>query len=136
MRRQVALLVVVMLSTTLVGCGGRNTAQVSGLVRYADGTLLDPAYSFIQLRPAEGTTAEIRKAASSRIAEDGAFKLYTRRPGDGVFCGKYKIVLSVTSGPFDPVSQIPIKYTQVSTSPLSVDVDSDIDDLIVEIDRL
>ena len=116
------------------GCG-RDTAQVSGQVRYVDGSQLGQAYSFIQLRPTDDTTAEIRKAASARLKDDGSFELFTRKPGDGVFKGQYKVTFSVTSGPFSQVSLVPEQYTRLDATPFEVDITSDVDDLLFELEK-
>ena len=91
----------------------------------------------MNLEPTVDSPAEIRKAASGQISkEDGSFELYTRKPGDGVFLGKYAVVFAVWKGPMEPVSLIDDKYTNSSTTPYRVTIDQDVDDLVFEIEPL
>lgn len=122
---------ILLLILCVAGCGQRQTAQVSGVVKYADGSDIEGAAKIIRFQPTPDTTAEIRKAASGRIQPDGSFTLMTRKPADGVICGKYFVVFSVLSNPIDPsTSLVSKKYTGEEPSPFEpIVVDRDITDL-------
>lgn len=124
-----------LLASGLLGCGGGpDTAQVSGKVLFKDGTAPKGGVCAIQFLPATDTTAEIRKAASGDIREDGTFEVYTRKPGDGIFIGKYDVTFAVWESPMSSVSLIDAKYTKPSTTPFHVTIDDDADDLSFEIE--
>ena len=129
------LVVLLVFAGGMSGCGGRpETAQVRGKVLYKDGTVPTGGVCVVQFQPAADTSAEIRKAASSEIQPDGSFEAYTRKPGDGVFLGKYNVTFSVWKGPMEPVSLIADKYTKADTTPHTVEVEGDRDDLLFEIE--
>ncbi|MCO6044809.1 hypothetical protein NG895_12930 [Aeoliella sp. ICT_H6.2] len=110
------------LVTCVTGCGG-DTAQVSGHVEYEDGSPLVGAIRVIRFEPTEDSKAVVRKVASSPIADDGSFELVTKRPGDGVYKGKYKVTFTVLESPATGVSLIKPEYTTAMDSPLEVSVD-------------
>jgi hypothetical protein len=118
-----------------IGCGGRpDAAQVSGKVLMKDGSAPQGGVRVVQFQPAKDTTAEIRKAASGEIQDDGSFVAYTRKPGDGVFLGKYDVTFSVWKGPMDSTSLIDPKFSRASTTPYHITVEDDIDDLKFELE--
>lgn len=118
----------------IMGCGGRSgTAQVSGKVVYKDGTVPKGGVCLVQFQPTADTTADIRKAASGNIESDGTFQVYTRKPGDGIFLGKYAVIFSVWKGPMEPISFVDQRYTKAETTPFIVEVVGDRDDLLFEI---
>ncbi len=118
------------------GCSGRpDTAQVSGKVLYQDGSAPTGGVRVVQFVPIDSTDAEIRKAASGQIKEDGSFTLSTRKPGDGVFLGEYAVTFTVWKAPREPVSLIKQQYTSAGTTPYKVTVDGDRDDLTFEIEK-
>ena len=120
---------------TILGCSGRpETAQVRGKVLYKDGKVPKGGVCVVQFQPAADSTAIIRKAASSEIRPDGTFEAYTRKPGDGVFLGKYNVTFAVWKGPMEPVSLIANKYTKADTTPYTVEIEGDRDDLSFEIE--
>lgn len=119
----------------LVGCDrGPATAQVSGNVKYKDGTVPKGGVCVVRFEPAEDTTAEIRKTATGNIEPDGSFKLSTKRPGDGVYLGSYNVTFAVWKGPRDPTSLIKEIYSNSATTPYHVTVDGDQSDLSFEIE--
>jgi hypothetical protein len=120
-----------------VGCGGSpDTAQVSGKVLYKDGTVPRGGVCMVEFQPAADTSAKIRKPAKGEIREDGSFEAFTRKPGDGVFVGKYDVTFAVWKGAMEPVSLIDRKYTRASTTPYHVTIDDDVGDLQFEIEPL
>ena len=120
----------------LAGCGAKETYQVSGRVQYSDGSPITGGVRVVRLQPTEDTTAKVRKAASADIAEDGSFELFTRRPGDGVFAGKYSVTFSILTQPLGGTSLIPAYYTDARSSPFTIEVVDDRSDLNFELDKL
>jgi hypothetical protein len=107
---------------------------VKGKVLYKDGTVPQGGVRVIRFEPASDTTATIRKTASGQIQDDGSFELFTRKPGDGVFLGKYAVTFTHWRGTRDRVSLIDEKYTTAATTPYHVTVEEDVDDLKFEIE--
>jgi hypothetical protein len=119
----------------LAGCGAKESHQVSGLVQYIDGSPISGGVRVIRFQPTDDTSAKIRKAASAEIAPDGSFELFTRRPGDGVFRGKYAVTFSVLTQPLGGKSLIPAKYSDIQSTPFIVEVDDDKTDLKFELEK-
>lgn len=117
------------------GCGGRPTAQVSGTVKYKDGSPIVAPAKVVRFVPAPDTTAEIRKAASGYIQDDGTFEMYTQKPGDGVIKGQYVVVFSVLENPMGGESLLKEEYGDPDLSPYTIDVDSDQNDLVYEVEK-
>jgi hypothetical protein len=128
-------LALVVFCAAAAGCNNRPTAQVRGKVLYKDGSVPQGGVRVIRFEPTPDTTAAIRKTASGQIMDDGSFDLFTRKPGDGVILGKYAVTFTVWRGPRDRVSLIDDKYTASATTPYTVTVDDDMDDLKFEIER-
>ena len=134
---RLVLVVCVLCLSAILGCGGRaGTAQVKGRVLYKDGTVPTGGVCVVQFMPAEDSTAKIRKAASGEIQKDGWFQAYTRKPGDGVFVGKYDVTFSVWPSVTDSTSLIDLKYTNAATTPHHVTIEDDVDNLEFEIEPL
>lgn len=119
----------------IAGCNSRPTAQVKGKVLYKDGSVPQGGVRVIRFEPTADTTATTRKTATGDIADDGSFEMYSRKPGDGVFLGKYAVTFSVWRGPRDRVSLIDEKYTASATTPYTVTVEGDMEDLKYELER-
>jgi hypothetical protein len=131
------LLLAAVCLATIVGCGkAHSTAQVSGKIQLKDSSLQNAGIRMVRLEPTGDTSATIRKGASGTINEDGSFQLYTRRPGDGVYLGKYAVTFAFYRGAMDQRSLIPAKYTSAATTPYQVVVDDDRDDLSFEIEPI
>jgi hypothetical protein len=121
----------------LPGCNrGPVMYDVGGTVLYTDGSVPKGAVAVVRLQPSGNSTAEIRSGATGSIGPDGSFELYTRVPGDGVYEGQYDVTFAVLKSIVDPVSLIPAKYSNPTTSGYTVTVDQDIDDLKFEIEPL
>jgi hypothetical protein len=117
------------------GCRrGPAMAQVRGKVFYKDGTVPQGALAIVRFEPATDSTAEVRKGASGSIGPDGSFEMITRVPGDGVYLGSYAVTFAVQMGETASTSVILPKYNNRSTTPYSVEVSDDIDDLKYEIE--
>jgi hypothetical protein len=118
-----------------IGCGSsRDTVNVSGAVKYKDGSPITGGVRFIRFEPTDESTATVRKAASSEIATDGTFDLFTRKPGDGVFRGRYAVNFTVMTGATGGKSLIDPKYESPATTPYVVDVTEDMTDLVYELE--
>ena len=115
------------------GCGDAKMAQVSGRVQYKGGQPLDGEIRVIRFQPADDTQADIVKAASGTIEPDGTFQLYTRKPGDGVFLGKYTVTFTVLKSLGGP-QLIQPRYTSPSDTPYLVEVTGDMKDLVYEVE--
>jgi hypothetical protein len=120
----------------LAGCGAKESYQVGGRVQYIDGSPITGAVRVIRFQPTDDTTATVRKAASADIAADGTYTLFTRRPGDGVFRGKYAVTFSVLTQPLGGKSLIHDYYTDPRSTPFKVEVDEDKTDLNFDLEKL
>jgi hypothetical protein len=110
-------------------------ARVSGKVFYKDGSVPRGAVCVVSLLPTDDSTAEIRKGATGAIAEDGAFDMMTRKPGDGVYLGDYSVTFTVLRNPRDPgTSLISPKYGNPATTPYKLKVDGNKEGLRYEIE--
>lgn len=117
-----------------VGCGGKETAQVSGHVQYKGGAPIKAGIRVIRFEPAEDTTAAVRKTASGDIGQDGSFTLFTRKPGDGVPLGKYKVTFTLLTSVTGGENITRPEYMSAATSPFEVEVTDDVSDLLYEIE--
>lgn len=130
MRCNLLLLVCGMIVAVVVGCdSGPKVVNASGKVTFAGGVPAGAGVKVIRFEPTPDTTAEIKKAASGSIAEDGSFDMYTRTPGDGVYAGKYAVVFSVLNSPIEQKSLIDSKYTSSATTPYTIELVDDRSDL-------
>ena len=119
-----AFIVVALLLFGLAGCGkgGLELHEVTGTVKYSDGTVPqgEPGMStitFTPVNPMEG------KAASSSIAPDGSFSLYTVRQGDGgALAGDYRVTLNVITGYPRGRQLVAGQYTNLNETPLTATV--------------
>ena len=119
------LLASLILVAALVGCGP-SSVSVEGIAS-VDGTPLDTGN--VAFHPV-GTKGDVESVVGrSEIDSSGKYKLYTDgKPG--VPAGSYKVVVLAgkpanSSDPYStPVSLIDKKYTQLETTPLTVDVAS------------
>lgn len=115
----------------IAGCGRRaGTAEVKGRVVFKDGTVPRGAVCVVRFQPAADSPAEIRKAATGDIEADGFFEAFTRKPGDGVFLGKYDVTFSVLGDGTDSNSSlIDQKYTKAASTPYHITIEDDVADL-------
>jgi hypothetical protein len=112
-----------------VGCGSESKIMVTGVVKHPDGTVSKtPSPGYISFVP-EDLYAPGAKGASGAInANTGEFALYTVKPGDGAFPGKYKVTIML-DGSYPPKpngasSLVPPEYTSPDTTPLTAEVSS------------
>ncbi|MGD9632918.1 MAG: hypothetical protein AB7I57_07320 [Pirellulales bacterium] len=111
-------------------------AQVSGKVLYKDGSVPKAGVRVVRFEPTDDSPAEVRRPAGGAIGDDGSFTLSTRKPGDGVYLGKYAVTFTVVKAPREPISYIKPEYTRSATTPYHVTIEGDRDDLLFEIEPL
>jgi hypothetical protein len=116
-------------SLVLSGCGNEGKVNVTGVIKHPDGSVAKtPAPGYISFVP-EDINAPGAKGASGAInANTGEFTLYTVKPGDGAFPGKYKVTVML-DGSYPPKpngasSLVPTEYTSPDTTPLSAEISS------------
>lgn len=104
--------------------------QVSGVVKYEDGSLIPAERLVIRFEPLAAPKDERThpKAATSVVnPEDGTFgELSTFRYGDGVVRGRHKVLLAAVSAEPSATREggaplVPLAYRELSTTPLKVD---------------
>jgi hypothetical protein len=131
------LLIAIALLCAAAGCGSREpVAQVAGKIDMKDSSLQNAGIRMVRFEPTTDTPSATRKGASGVIEKDGSFKVYTRRPGDGIQLGKYAVTFAFFRGAMDQKSLIPAKYTTAATTPYQVVIDRDRDDLNFEIESM
>jgi hypothetical protein len=116
--------IVTMLLLPLTGCGkgGLELHEVTGTVKFKDGTVPqgEPGMSTITFTPVNPMDG---KAASSSIAPDGTFSLYTVRQGDGgALAGDYRVTLNVITGYPRGRQLVASQYANLNETPLEATV--------------
>jgi hypothetical protein len=128
---------VLLCAAAFSGCNrGPAMSEVRGTVFYKDGTVPKAGVTRLNFEPTAGSTAEVRKGATGTIRSDGSFEMWTRMPGDGVYHGEYAVTFGVLKAVMDATPLIQEKYMRADTTPYTVTVDDDIDDLKFEIEPL
>jgi hypothetical protein len=102
-------------------------------VQYKGGAPIKAGVRIIRFEPAPDTTATVRRTASSDIAPDGSFTLFSRKPGDGVPLGKYIVTFTIISSPTGGENLIKPEYMSPSESPYEVEVKDDMSGLLYEV---
>ena len=74
----------------LGGCGGGGLYPVQGKLLYEDGQPVKELAGF----NVTFTSQKLGKSSVGTIEEDGSFRMTTERPNDGVFPGKYQVIIS------------------------------------------
>lgn len=99
-------------SLIALGCGANpGMVRVEGTISYRGQPLKEGYVNFEPLDPAKGDDA-----ASGRIGPDGRYELRTRKPGDGIAPGKYRIAVRSEN------PQVPFEYESADRSPLTAEV--------------
>jgi hypothetical protein len=121
-RKQIAR-VLTLTALLVVGCGdsGDEMLAVSGTVKNPDGSAVTAEEGgLIQFTPdGSGTTA------MGSLEKDGSFTMMTKKPGDGVKPGKYKVVLQLWKNYRAGALAVPKEYSDATTTPLEATVDAD-----------
>jgi hypothetical protein len=117
------------------GCGDSGKAQVTGKITFKDGSVPQGGQKVITFQPAADSTAETKKGASADIREDGTYELFSARPGDGVFYGKYKVIVNVLGDYRGGATKVADKYTKSDTTPFERVVDDPVETFDFEIEK-
>jgi hypothetical protein len=121
--RRVRPVILLLLLSALVGCGG-GLHPVRGQVTLDDGTPLTKGLVVF-----ESTEGEPPLTARGDVQADGSYELSTHKPGDGVPPGKYRVLVSPRDhdnidgleGPRRPPA-FDKRYADFSTSGLEFEV--------------
>ncbi len=131
-----------LLSAGLAGCGSGDpysTVSASGMIRYADGSLIPAArisLVFVPQVPAIDAKTHPRHATAEVNVEDGTFSnLSTFQFGDGVIPGSQKVLVRAFDEQDGPSPAVPDKYGMAETTPLEVQIERRTSALVLEIDR-
>lgn len=115
-----SLLFVVALAGGCGGGGGGEFVPVTGTVTNADGSPIKSESGMIIFQP-NGSG----EAASGGVEKDGSFTMMTKKPGDGVKPGQYKVVLQLWENYRENKLAAPKQYGDATTTPLEAKVDAD-----------
>lgn len=96
---------------------------VEGVVVFQDGGVPEAAVAKVHFEPVADGPQTIRKVASGDIGTDGRFTLMTRRPGDGVIPGRYKVFFTIEKTFAGRESLVPTRYAAADSTPFEVTVD-------------
>jgi hypothetical protein len=97
---------------------------VEGVVVFQAGSVPQAAVAKVHFEPVVDGPQRIRKVASGDIGADGRFTLMTRRPGDGVIPGRYKVFFTIEKSFAGRESLVPARYAAAESSPFDVSVDA------------
>jgi hypothetical protein len=103
--------------------------QVSGKVKYKDGSIPTGGLCLVSFVPTKDSKAEVRRPATGAIGADGSFTMFTRTNNDGVYAGEYKVLFNISKSPMNFVSLVSPKYTDVGSPPYTVVIDGNKSDL-------
>jgi hypothetical protein len=126
-------LAVALVATVLVsaGCGkgGASVVPVSGQVLVDGEPLATGVAGYIQVVPTDG-----RPATGTIDPQTGRFSLTTTQKDDGCIRGTHKVVVIMQQmvGQ-ESESLIPVKYTELEMTDLSVTIDGPTDTLTIEL---
>jgi len=116
-----------LLAIALTGCGESepfSMVQVSGTVRYDDGTLI-PAQHLVltftpEAKPIDAKTYP-RPGHVEVNVKEGTFDVVTSiRYGDGLVVGKHRVCILAQDENQTPLRVIPVEYSTPSTTPLVI----------------
>jgi hypothetical protein len=116
----------------IAGCRGGEgeLIPVTGTVKYADGSAIKFENGAVLFQPESPGDH-----ANGAVEPDGSFTMMTKKPGDGVKPGKYKVVLQLWKSYRDQTLAVPEKYGDAATTPLEVTVDADHDEFDFEVEK-
>jgi hypothetical protein len=112
------------------GCGSSGASQaaptvpVKGKVTYKGTPLTKGVVTFEPRNSGRPATGE--------IGPDGTFELTTLQKGDGAVPGKHRVSVSGT-GPSVKKEVVPVKYNDVNTSKIEVEVTADKSDYPIDL---
>ena len=114
-----------LLTSILMGCGDSpvDMVSVSGTAAFEDGSVPQGEVVQVVFEPASDGPQAIKKAASGDIGPDGHFELMTRRPGDGVIPGKYKVFFIAHKTMMGQEPLLPPRFNSADQTPFEVTVE-------------
>jgi hypothetical protein len=125
--------------TCLVGCSGGgpyDIVEVSGTVKYDDGSLIPAESILLRFEPQAASLdakTHPRKGLTRVNVADGSFEsVTTHKHGDGIVAGKHKVLIFPTTKDGKPAKLIPDEYNDPATTPLEVDTDNPVLELRVK----
>jgi hypothetical protein len=92
-RKAIVVVLAVALPSGMVGCGA-SMYPVRGKVTYPDGTPLAEGMVVFESQGQEKLIT-----ARGDIQADGRYELSTRKPGDGILAGKYRVLVAPRADP-------------------------------------
>jgi hypothetical protein len=122
MHLKFVLCVAALAAVLIIGCDDSGEPlQVTGTLKSADGAAItgEPGGKVLFMPNGSG------KAAAGAVEPDGAFTMFTEKPGDGMEPGNYKVVLQIWKDYRAGTLAVPQKYGGASTTPLEATVDAD-----------
>jgi hypothetical protein len=87
---------VAVLGVVLIGCGGRGTTPVRGVITLEGTPVAGATVLFMPDGQGGG------RPASGFTSSDGTFRLTTYKPDDGALPGKYRVLIQKTEAAKDP----------------------------------
>ena len=87
---------VALLGVILIGCGGRGTTPVRGVITLEGTPVAGATVLFMPDDPDGG------RPASGFTSSDGTFRLTTYKPDDGALPGNYRVLIQKTVAAKDP----------------------------------
>jgi hypothetical protein len=87
---------VALLGVALIGCGGRGTVPVRGVVTLEGTPIAGATVLFMPDGQDKG------RPASGFTSSDGTFRLMTYKQDDGALPGTYRVLIQKTEAPKDP----------------------------------
>jgi hypothetical protein len=87
---------VALLGVVLIGCGGRGTTPVRGVITLEGTPIAGATVLFMPDGQDEG------RPASGFTSSDGTFRLMTYKPDDGALPGTYRVLIQKTEAAKDP----------------------------------
>lgn len=109
----------------VAGCDRPPVAlvPVEGVVVFPQAGMPQAAVAKVYFEPVARGPQKIRKVATGDIGADGRFTLMTRRPGDGVIPGRYKVFFTIEKTFAGRESLVPARYAAAESTPFEVTVD-------------
>jgi hypothetical protein len=119
---------VVVLALVLASCGTDpfSYVDVTGTVKYEDGSLIPAAFVTVTFESqSEGIDEKTKpRPGLAVVKEDGTFGQVTSSPqaiGQGIVPGKHKVVVRAFGEMEEQLDVIPPEYSDVTTTPLEID---------------
>jgi hypothetical protein len=125
-----SLLAVSFVALAVVGCSSQGNpygvTPVSGKVTYEDGSLIQAPIIYLKFFPdvpPKDSKTNPRPGSAWVNVSDGTFSAATTyKPDDGLIPGKHTVVVRATDREENPSPALSLVYSDVSTTPLKVDV--------------